>query len=206
MTDLLERTPVVLGGTALRAMFAARKQVFIDLLKWDLPVLADEYELDQFDNPAAEYLILLDEAGKHRASARLLRTDQPHLLGDLYPFLCDGPVPTGPSTREITRFCLDRHQTATERRSARNQLVIALVEYALCRGITDYTGVAELGWFTQILAFGWQCEPLGPVVLDAGRLLAALHIKIDDQSIEGLRHTGVYEPLTLHLAEEELAA
>src|SRR3546814_18722515 len=72
------------------------------------------------------YLILIDGQGRHRASARLLRTDRPHLLGDLYPHLCDGPVPTGPTVREITRFCLDRNQTTSERRSARNQLVTAL--------------------------------------------------------------------------------
>src|SRR3546814_4512314 len=122
----------------MRAMFAARKEVFIDLLKWDLPVLAGAYELDQFDDPDAEYLILIDGQGRHRASARLLRTDRPHLLGDLYPHLCDGPVPTGPTVREITRFCLDRNQTTSERRSARNQLVTALAEHALRTGITDY--------------------------------------------------------------------
>ena len=31
---------------ALRTMFEARKQVFIDLLGWDLPVLADRFEVD----------------------------------------------------------------------------------------------------------------------------------------------------------------
>src|SRR3546814_11142864 len=72
-----------------------------------------------------------------------MRTDQPHLLGNLYPHLCAGPVPTGTTIREITRFCLDRHQRASERRSARNQLVTALAEHALATGITAYTGVAE---------------------------------------------------------------
>src|SRR3546814_9533261 len=108
--------------SALRAMFRARKEVFIDLLKWDLPVLADEFEVDQFDRQA-EYLILLEQGVKHRASTRLLRTDQPHLLGNLYPHLCAGPVPTGTTIREITRFCLDRHQRASERRSARNHQI-----------------------------------------------------------------------------------
>ncbi len=37
------------GNAALRAMFAARKQVFIDKLQWDLPVLDGRFELDQFD-------------------------------------------------------------------------------------------------------------------------------------------------------------
>lgn len=206
MTDLLERAPSAPGEDALRAMFAARKQVFIDLLKWDLPVLAGEYEVDQFDDPDAEYLILLDPDRKHRASTRLLKTDRPHLLGDLYPFLCSGPVPNGPTTREITRFCLDRHQSAAARRSARNQLVTALAEHALCHGITDYTGVAELGWFRQIHCFGWHCEPLGPAMLVGGSALTALHIQIDNETIEGLKRNGVYAPLTLHLAEEEMAA
>ena len=82
-------------SAAMRAMFAARKEVFIDLLGWDLPVLADRFEVDQFDTPDAEYLILLGPDHVHRASARLLRTEREHILGHLYPHLCTGIVPTG---------------------------------------------------------------------------------------------------------------
>lgn len=207
MLDSPTRAPTTPEQAALRAMFAARKQVFVDLLRWDLPVLAGEYEVDQFDNPDAEYLILLDREGRHRASARLLPTDRPHILGELYPHLCDGLVPSGPRVREITRFCLDRHQSAAERRSARNQLVTGLVEHALRRGITDYTGVAELPWFSQIMTFGWQCVPLGQPVRENGRLLTGLHIHIDGRTIGGLKRRGIHEPLTLYLAgTEEVAA
>ncbi len=184
---------------ALRTMFRARKEVFIDLLKWDLPVLADEFEVDQFDSDA-EYLILLEDGVRHRASTRLLRTDRPHLLGDLYPHLCAGPVPAGPTIREITRFCLDRHQRAAQRRSARNQLVTALAEHALVTGITAYTGVAEQEWFEQIRCFGWECKALGQPVVCEGRRLIALHIRIDDETIERLRASGVYEAPRLMLA------
>ncbi|SNS96513.1 acyl-homoserine-lactone synthase [Sphingopyxis indica] len=184
--------------SALRAMFRARKEVFIDLLKWDLPVLADEFEVDQFDRQA-EYLILLEQGVKHRASTRLLRTDQPHLLGNLYPHLCAGPVPTGTTIREITRFCLDRHQRASERRSARNQLVTALAEHALATGITAYTGIAEQEWFEQIRHFGWDCKALGQPVVHEGRRLIGLHIRIDSDTIEGLQASGVYEAPKLML-------
>lgn len=186
-------------AAAMRSMFVARKQVFIDLLRWDLPVRDGLYEVDQFDDATAEYLILLDDDGRHRASARLLRTDHPHILGDLYPFLCDGPVPTGPTTREITRFCLDLHQSAKERRLARNQLVTALARHAVDRGITDYTGVAELNWLTQILRFGWQCVPLGAPRRIEGQMLASLHIRIDGCTLDGLRREGVYASPTLRL-------
>lgn len=205
MTDTSERAPVAPAAGAMRAMFAARKQVFIDLLKWDLPVLAGEYEIDQFDDPDARYLILMDE-DRHRASTRLLRTDRPHLLANLYPYLCSEPVPIGPNTREITRFCLDRYQTSADRRAARNQLVSALANLAIRDGISDYTGVAELAWFKQIRSFGWHCEALG-APLSLGRdTLIALHIRIDDRTIAGLREAGTYAPLTMHLVEEDIVS
>lgn len=189
---------------ALRAMFEARKEVFIDLLKWDLPVLAGKFEVDQFDDPDAEYLILLEDGVQHRASARLLRTDRPHLLDGLYPHLCASPVPSGPAIREITRFCLDRHQRAVARRSARNQLVTALVDYALLHGITEYTGVAEQEWFEQIRDFGWKCEALGQPFRHDGRSLVALHIQIDRETPELLLAGGIYEPLRLTLATQSI--
>lgn len=90
----------------LRAMFAARKRVFVDLLKWDVPVLAGQYEVDQFDDPHANYLILTDTDGGHLGSARLLETERPHILDTLFPELCDLPLPRGPGVREITREVL----------------------------------------------------------------------------------------------------
>ncbi len=32
-----------------RSMFEERKRVFVDLLRWDVPVVAGRYEIDQFD-------------------------------------------------------------------------------------------------------------------------------------------------------------
>jgi N-acyl-L-homoserine lactone synthetase len=186
-------------GAAMRAMFAARKEVFIDLLGWELPVLANRFEVDQFDTLDAEYLILLGPDHDHRASARLLLTEGDHILGHLYPQLCAATPPSGPSVREITRFCLDRHQRAVERRSARNQLVSALADHALRHGITDYTGVAEQAWFDQIARFGWDCRALGDSVRIGRDLLVGLHIRIDDTTIGKLQETGIYEPLALAL-------
>src|SRR3546814_10913180 len=85
MIDQNPRAQDAPGDAALRAMFTARKQVFIDLLKWDLPALDGRFEIDQFDTPDARYLILLDPDDlRHRASARLLPTSAPHLLGEYY--------------------------------------------------------------------------------------------------------------------------
>ncbi len=197
MTDQLTRAQQAPGDAAMRAMFAARKRVFVDMLQWDLPVLEDMYEIDQFDTPAAEYLILLGSEGEHRASARLLASTGPHLLSDLYPWLCDEAVPRGPAIWEISRFCVDPHQTASERRGARDELVTALADYALRHHITDYTGIAEWGWFQKIMRFGWTCRSLGNAVDDGACKLVALRIHIDADTRAGLERAGTYVPLAL---------
>lgn len=185
----------------VRNMFEARKRVFVDLLKWDVPVLNDRFEIDQFDTSNAEYLILADGEGAHRASTRLLRTDQAHILSDLFADLCEVPIPRGPQTREITRFCIEPSLHRSERRVARNQLVTALVRHALSAGIADYTAVANLGWYQQIAAFGWRCQALGPTRYIEGEGLVALHIEIDANTPDDLAASGIYAPTDYHVAD-----
>lgn len=199
MLSGLQSAALSRSDLALRAMFEARKRVFVDLLKWQVPVINGRFELDQFDTTGAEYLILTDRADAHRASARLLRTDGPHILADLFSELCQGPVPSGPTCREITRFCLEPGLTARERREARNQLVTALADHALRSGITDYTGVASPGWFEQIAGFGWDCRALGEARQLGAHRLVALHIRIDAQTASGLAASGIYSPVSLGL-------
>lgn len=178
----------------LQAMFAARKEIFIDLLGWDLPLSDATFERDQFDNDHARYLIVTDTGADHRASVRLLPTSRPHLLGSLFAGLCDDPVPTGGTIVEITRFCLDRKLDAAGRRAARDALVTALVDHALAHGVTAYTAIAELGWMRQIQGFGWRCRPLGAPRVIGGRKTAALLIEIDRHTPALLATAGVISP------------
>lgn len=178
-------------AAAMRAMFAARKSVFVDLLGWDVPVLDGRYEVDQFDNLHACYLVLTDDAGAHLASARLLPTVRDGILSGLFPMLCDGPPPAAPEIFEITRFCLDRKLRASERRMARDALVVALTDYALANGISAYCAVAETAWLGQILNFGWQCERLGAVCDVGGEHLAAVQIVIGPHTPALLADAGI---------------
>jgi N-acyl-L-homoserine lactone synthetase len=178
----------------LRAMFEARKRVFVDLLKWDVPVVDGRYEVDQFDDEEATYLIVADADGGHAGSARLLKTVRPHILDTLFEDLCGAPPPRGPGVLEITRFCLGRGGSAAERMETRNILVSGLVHYALENGIETFTGVAEIGWLQQILAFGWRCRPLGLPRMRDGKMLGALAIGISDETPSLLAANGIYRP------------
>ena len=185
------------GPAPLREMFEARKRVFVDLLGWDVPVLDGRFEVDQFDDEHAVYLIVSNAEGSHAGSARLLPTDRPHILDTLFAELCAAAPPRGPDILEITRFCLERNLTATQRLETRNVLVSALVSYALETGIATYTGVAEMGWLQQILAFGWRCRPLGLPRLIDGKMLGALRIDLGEDAPGQLAATGIYRPAPL---------
>ena len=177
----------------LRAMFAARKSVFVDLLKWQIPVLDGRFEVDQFDDEHARYVILSEPDSTHLASARLLPTLRPHILDSFYATLCDAPPPRGEDVFEITRFCLDRNLRAAERRVVRNRLVTAIADHALANRISRYVAIAEMNWFQQILAFGWQCQPLGTPRWHEGSLLVALEIEIGSDTLDRLAEAGIHD-------------
>ena len=201
MTLLIDSSALSRGHRIAANMHRDRKRIFVDLLGWDVPVVSGEYEVDQFDGPGAVYLISADPCGEHRGSIRLLPTDRPHILGSLFPHLCDGAVPTGPAVFEITRGCLSPRLRAAERLRVRNQLTTAAVDFALANSVHTFTCVADGGWYSQILALGWRCEPLGLPVMLGGAMTGALAIHVDAETPQRLRDAGTYAPSRLHWAD-----
>lgn len=177
---------------ALETMFADRKRLFVDLLKWDLSVEQECWEKDAFDSDDATYLIALDQTGEHAGSLRLLPSDRPHILSTLFSGLCPDGVPTGPETFEVTRLCLPVRHGAAERLRIRNALISAMVDHALEEGITRLTGVVEAGFLAQILAMGWRCEPLGPSRRFGGAALGAFLAHVDAATPALLAASGIY--------------
>jgi N-acyl-L-homoserine lactone synthetase len=188
----------------LHSMFEERKIVFVDLLKWDLPITDGHLEIDQFDDEHAIYLLASDEDGSHFGSMRLLPTERPHILGSFFPHLADKAVPMGPDTLEVTRLCLSPRLRAAERRHVRNQLISALTDYALANRINTLTGVARISWLAQILRMGWRCETLGSVQSVDGTLTGAFRIDLDSDTPGGLANMGVYLPGTSAAFEDRI--
>jgi len=185
----------------VQAMHAERKRVFVDMLRWDLPH-ENNLEYDQYDGDDAQYLILQDqENGDHLASLRLLRTDRPHILGDIFPFLCDEIVPSGFDVREITRFCLSSKLNAQDRQQARNILVRGMVEYGLISGFSAYTAVCEMGFLSQVLAVGWDVDPLGMPQIVNGKMIGAFRIKLAADTLHKMISSWRCDHPALRLAE-----
>ena len=68
---------------------------------------------------------------------------------------------------------------------------LAIAEFGLAEGISLYTGVAEVGWLEQILAFGWRAYPLGTPQRIGGMRLGALAIEIDNDTPQLLADAGI---------------
>ncbi|WP_150290015.1 acyl-homoserine-lactone synthase [Sphingobium estronivorans] len=195
MIHLLRNQNIRDANPLLQSMFEDRKSIFIDLLDWDIPVVDDRFEMDEFDNEHALYMIAAaDDCSTHMGSLRLLPSCRPHLLDTQFPHLCPGGVPKGPTVFEVTRLCLPQRLGAATRLEARNWLISAMVDHALAFGITLLTGVVEASFRKQILSMGWLAEPLGPACQFGGANLGAFAIHIAPDTPDRLRWTNIYSP------------
>jgi acyl-homoserine lactone synthase len=170
----------------LAQMFRERKRVFVDRLGWEVPVVDGEFEIDQFDTDDAVYLLALDAAGVQLGSCRLLPSTGPHLLGDVFPHLCERGVPRGEDVWEITRMCTTE-AAADAPRPVRQRLMIGMVEFALLNGIRRFTLVSHLAYLSSILAGGMDCEPLGLPQAHGDQTVGALAINVTPETLAYLR-------------------
>lgn len=189
------------------AMHQDRKRVFIDSLKWDLEATGDQ-EFDEFDNEDAEYLVLVHQQTlDHLASMRLLPTTSPNLGSTIFPFLFEGCPPEDDDIYEITRFLLSPRIPARDRILSRAIISRALVEHAHEHGIRAYSAICEIGFLSDVLSAGWDCEPLGFPQVYRGETIGAFLIHIEPDTIDKMQGAWRHEaPAMEHLALATLAA
>lgn len=195
---------VVVVTAAARARYADlladmhrhRRRVFIDRFGWELPVTEDGLEVDQFDTEAAVYLLALGPDQRLIGSLRLLPSTGPHLLGDIFPRLCDAGVPRGDGVWEVSRFCTD--PDLKDPRLARKLLLVALVEFALLHEVFRFTCVTHLLGLQQLVGIGWDARPLGLPQADGEDMIGALAIDITPETLGLLRRqAGFSGPVLL---------
>jgi len=176
------------------AMFEDRRRVFVDRMRWDVPVVDRRFEIDQYDGPDALYIVESVADGGHLGSLRLLATTGPHILGNLFFGLVDGPVPVGADVHEITRLCVSPDLDRDARLACRNRLISAMVDHALASGITLLTGVVRPAFRDAILEMGWPGRALGPSRVVGGMALGAFAVTIAADTPARLAATGIYSP------------
>jgi N-acyl-L-homoserine lactone synthetase len=187
------------------SMFEDRKRLFVDTLGWDVSVTQERYEIDAFDGDQASYIVVAGPAGEHAGSLRLLPSKRPHILGALFPALCDFGVPVGDDIFEITRLCLPTRLGAAGRLAVRNRLISAMVDHALGSGIASLTAVVAWDFLETVLGMGWRCAPLGSPTIIGGARLGAFRIDLDGETVAGLSAAGIYSPGSIAVSLSEAA-
>lgn len=184
----------------LDAMHRDRKRIFVDRLKWGVPVVDGVYEIDQFDTDNAIYLVASDaDAKKHLGSVRVLPSKGEHLLGSLFPYLCENGVPVGEEISEITRLCTSPDLPRESAIRVRALLATGLFEFGLLYGIKQFTGVAQVEWLSQVLSAGWDCKPLGPPQDVDGEMIGAIIIHVHSETLQNFRSFLRLRGPVLHL-------
>jgi acyl-homoserine lactone synthase len=172
-------------GRELDTMFRDRKRVFVDRLKWNVPVVNDVYEQDQFDTDDAVYIVAADPVtGQHHGSLRLIPSLKPHMLRDVFSSLCEDDVPVGPDIWEMTRICLSPSIPREIARTSLGLVWLGAVEFGMDQGIRLMTGLTHGPMFSNIRAAGIDIEALGPPKMFDGAQYAALQTRISADVLE----------------------
>jgi len=166
--------------------FRIRHDIFVDERGWRNLYRPDGREIDQYDTRQTVYLLAIED-GRVIGGHRVLPTLGAHMLGEVFPHLVDGPVPSAPAILEWSRFFI-----VPERRGGVTfyKLMAAIQEYALLRMITHVTAVVEKPWLPKFDKAGFRYRPLGPMTVIAGVPTMAVQIDMRLESLLRVQSLG----------------
>lgn len=185
-----------LYGEAWISHHRLRHQIFVTRQQWEVPSFG-ALEYDQFDTPAATYLIWLDDSGQARGVVRLIPTLRPYMIQQLWPDLLDHPPPCQPGIWEATRFGCDHALPSPLRHRVVAELICACQEFAVSRDIDQYLGVMPLAIFQRVIAAHGCPVSLGTRARIMGKhRIAAGYIAASGAVLQGVRdRTGLLQPI-----------
>ncbi|CAB3774994.1 acyl-homoserine-lactone synthase [Paraburkholderia humisilvae] len=189
MLTTITRTGKNLAGLR-RTLGEYRYKVFIDQLGWQLPT-TDGMEQDQFDQDDTLYVIGVEERGAVVACARLLPTNHPYLLSEVFPFLMEPAVPPR-SDRiwELSRFSVSRvgesDRAIIDVEKATRTMLAAAVVAAEEQGAERLITVSPLGIERLLSRMGVHAHRAGQPQRVFGRPIFACWIEIDEQTKRSL--------------------
>lgn len=162
-----------------------RRRVFVETLGWELDT-QNGMELDQFDRPDTVYVVAQDDNGSVNGCARLLPTNQPYLLGEVFPQLLNGlPPPCSPEVWELSRFAAVDFNNHTDSALGQFSSPIAIgllqesIACAAVHGAKRLITVSPLGIERLLRRAGFHAHRAGPPMIIGGHPIFACWIGVD---------------------------
>lgn len=166
-------------GTAFYDFVGLRKRFFVDQLGWDIPY-DNDVEMDQFDNPTAQYSLVLRDGkviGRARAMATtakwgshtyMLRDALKGKLIDIPPSVMAADVETD-AMWESTRLVMsDDVDTHADRSMCLGLIVQGLIDVAAEQGASHLMSLSPLALMRALRQLGFDAERIGDPNLNEG--------------------------------------
>ncbi|MGA7795262.1 MAG: acyl-homoserine-lactone synthase, partial [Candidatus Acidiferrales bacterium] len=163
----------------------------IERQEWDVPNYG-EMEFDQYDNPAAKYLVYRDENYIARGVSRFYPTTLPYMLEQLFPqFVTDRDMPKSSHVWEGSRFCIDQTLPPQARKRIAHEIVVGYLEAGLRHGIEGIVGLMYPAyWRSLFTSAGWEIKFMGEVtLLDDGNKARAAWLPVSESILARVRKT-----------------
>lgn len=167
-----------------REHFRLRHDIFIDRLKWDLPHY-EGMEFDEFDCPATEYVLCLNDSNRVVGVSRLLPTTCTYMIEKHFSDEYGGTLPKTEKVWEASRFGISRSLNSAEREAAIDAITKRIYQFGQQRGVDEIMLLMPLfiyeriliprGYHLQVEGKPWRCGKLS---------IAVARVKIEPAEID----------------------
>jgi acyl-homoserine lactone synthase len=168
----------------LEQHFRLRHEIFVKERGWKEFDRDGIYEMDQYDNDDATYLISVDEHDEVVGSSRIYPTALPHMLSEQFPALVEGAVPQRIDLVEFTRLAICRSQRGTQ---IYHEQFLGLQEFCLDQGMSGATTLIRTHRIPIVQKAGMKVVPLGLSQEIDGEMCTAIFIEASEEILMRMR-------------------
>lgn len=178
----------------LAQMHRLRFKVFRERLAWSVQV-EGEAEADQFDRYSPVWLLLLGPDGRIVGCVRLLPSEGPTMLRDVFGDLLAGiPVPARSDIWESSRFALELPGRAAVGAggiaTATYELFAAMLEFGISRRLAKIVTVTDVRMERILRRAQWPLDRLAPPRAFGNTMAVAGLLPVSPASLQAVRSAG----------------
>lgn len=164
--------------------FRLRHEIFVKERGWKEFDRDGIYEMDQYDDENATYLISVDEYDEVVGSSRIYPTALPHMLSEQFPALVNGAVPQRIDLVEFTRLAICKSQRGTQ---IYFEQFLGLQEFCLDQGMAGATTLIRTHRIPIVQKAGMNVIPLGLSQEIDGEMCTAILIEASEEVLMRMR-------------------
>lgn len=192
-------------GKEFYSAFKLRHESFIERQSYDVSVY-DHMEFDQYDTPAATYLVYHDQYGEALGVSRLTPTIVSSMLEDIFPSLVDDKsVFRNLKIWEGTRYCIKKELSPELRQTIVNEMAIAYLEFGLDQKLEKIIGMMPTYIYRSVFERpGIEMEYLGDIEKIDRQRIRAVAIPVEEKQLKLVRaKTGINDRILRYTKHQE---